>query len=162
MVAEASYKRNDKNINGFGKVDYKNKVKMHKNKVFKNHKLHLEPTRKPTKISQRDYERLLCLVYRENGGESFECQVYTTSAILNLWDSWGHKDFYEFTSHKNTFEPADILDSVTEAEKNLVKPAVDYTLAGGRVKDIKYFRADHYHDFGTPVYSIDNTFYSKE
>lgn len=163
MVAEASYKRNDKNINGFGKVDYKNKVFMYKNKKFKDRNLHLPATGKATKMSQRDYDRLLSLVYCENGGESFECQVYTTSAILNLWDYNGHKDFMTFTSDYNTFSDDPYkLNHISDWEKKYVKDAVDYTLAGGRVKDIKYFRTDYYHNFGTPVYSIDNTFYSKE
>lgn len=162
MVAEASYKRNDKNINGFGKVDYKNKVFMYKNKKFKDRNLHLPATGKATKMSQRDYDRLLSLVYCENGGESFECQVYTTSAILNLWDYNGHKDFMAFTSDYNTFSDDPYkLNHISDWEKKYVKDAVDYTLAGGRVAEIRYFRADYYHNFGTPVYSIDNTFYSK-
>lgn len=162
-VYSNTYSINDIGINGFGEVDYSSNGNQHTytNRNFRDKGLRLPATGQATKMSDRDYNILLRLLYRENGGESFECQVYTCSAILNLWDYWGHKDFKEYTSHKSTFEPADILDSVTKEQMAIVKPAADYVLSGGRVAEIKYFRADHYHDFGTPVYSIDNTFYSK-
>ena len=163
IVNSHTYNISDPGINGFGEVDYSSKGNKYTytNKNFKDKGLRLPATGKATKMSDRDYNILLRLLYRENGGESFECQVYTCSAILNLWDYNGHKDFKEFTSHKNVFEPADVLDSVTNEQMAIVKPAVDYVLSGGRVAEIKYFRADYYHNFGTPVYSIDNTFYSK-
>lgn len=170
MVGEHTFTLNKKVFNagdsnnystwtyGFGEVDYKGKSVSGKyDKLLKS-----EITGVKTKLSVAEKDVLMRSLYREAGGTSFLCQVYVCSATLNLWDySYSNKPLSSMLHTYTTFETAPTIDSVTEDQKKHVKDAVDYVLNGGRVKDIKYFRTNYYHDFGTPVTSIENVFFSK-
>ncbi|MGN0475750.1 MAG: CHAP domain-containing protein [Ruminococcus sp.] len=150
---------------GFGEVEYKSNSSI-RNKNFKDRHLRLPATGKATKLSDKERDLLLRNVYREAGGTSFECQVYCCSVTLNLWqESYSDWSLDKLVHNYGQFETAPTIDSVTEAEKKIVAPAVDYVLAGGRVAEIKYYRTDYYHHWSngqpTPVTNIDNVYFSK-
>ena len=150
---------------GFGEVEYKSNSSI-RNKNFKDRHLRLPATGKATKLSDKERDLLLRNVYREAGGTSFECQVYCCSVTLNLWqESYSNWSLDKLVHNYGQFETAPTIDSVTEAEKKIVAPAVDYVLAGGRVAEIKYYRTDYYHHWSngqpTPVTNIDNVYFSK-
>lgn len=157
-------------IYGFGEVDYQGKSTKVNSKYIKektkNFKYHLEYTGTKTKLSADEIDVLKRSVYREAGGEGFECQVYVCSATLNLWKySYSSWSLSKVVHTKKIFESAPTIDSVTKNEKKYVEDAVDFVLNGGRVKDIKYFQMYEYHNWGngepTPVCNIENTYFSK-
>lgn len=157
-------------IYGFGEVDYQAKSKKVDSKYIKaktkNFKYKLEYTGTKTKLSNSEIDVLERSLYREAGGEGFECQVYVCSATLNLWDySYKSWSLSRMVHTYRIFETGPKIDSVTENEKKYVKDAVNFVLNGGRVKDIKYFQMGAYHNWGngnpTPVCNVDNTYFSK-
>lgn len=157
-------------IYGFGEVDYQAKSKKVDSKYIKaktkNFKYKLEYTGTKTKLSNSEIDVLERSLYREAGGKGFECQVYVCSATLNLWQQkYSDWSLSRLLHKKDQFETADRIDSVTESQKKSVEEAADFVLNGGRVKDIKYFRTNHYHNDWvvnpTPVCHVDNVYFSK-
>ena len=118
----------------------------------------LEPTGEKTILSEREYEILAKLLYCEARGSSFEGQVYTCSAILNLSD-YRKNSIWNMAHDVNTFSPAPFVDSVKPNQMQY--DVIDYVLDGGRVPEICYFRMNHYHNFGTPVCKVDGHYFSK-
>ena len=114
------------------------------------------PTGEVTYTDERDF--LAKLLYCEAGGTSWECQVYTCSAILNLADR-NQMSIWDIGHNYNMFAVAYIVDDAvpTQTQYNVI----DYVLSGGRIPEICYFRCDYYHPFGTPVCAIDNQYFSK-
>lgn len=103
-------------------------------------------------------EILAKLLYCESGSTSWDCQVYTCSAILNLSDYTG-RSISNMASDKKTFSVAPWVWSAKPTQTQY--DVIDYVLSGGRISDVKYFRTDFYHKFGTPVTNIDNVYFSK-
>ncbi|MGN1131274.1 MAG: Ig-like domain-containing protein [Ruminococcus sp.] len=113
------------------------------------------------KLTSNEKDLLMRSLYREAGSTGFWCQVYVCSATLNLWKSeYSYLSLGEMLTNYNIYETAYTLSSVTSQEKSYVKEATDYVLNGGRVPNVKYFRTDYYHSFGTPVTSIENVYFS--
>ncbi len=158
-------------IYGFGEVDYQAKSEKvdskYINEKTKNFTCHnLEYTGTKTKLTADEKDVLLRSLYKEAGGTGFECKVYVCSATLNLWQqSYSDWSLSRLLHKKDQFETADRIDSVTESQKKSVEEAADFVLNGGRVKDIKYFRTNHYHNDWvvnpTPVCHVDNVYFSK-
>lgn len=98
------------------------------------------------------------LLYCESGSTSWDCQVYTCSAILNLSD-YTERSISSMASDINTFSVAPWVWSTTPTQTQY--DVIDYVLSGGRISDVKYFRTDFYHNFGIPVTNIDNVYFSK-
>lgn len=113
-------------------------------------------TDKTKYTNERDI--LAKLLYCESGSTSWECQVYTCSAILNLSDYTG-RSVANMASDKKLFSVAPWVWSSTPTQTQY--DVVDYVLSGGRVGGVKYFRTNHYHNFGIPVTNIDNVYFSK-
>ena len=113
-------------------------------------------TGKPTYTNERDF--LAKLLYCEAGGESWECQVYTCSAILNLSD-YSDRTIWDMGHDYNTFSVAYIVDDAEPTQTQY--DVIDYVLDGGRVPEICFFRTDHYHNFGTPVCQVGAHYFSK-
>ena len=112
-------------------------------------------------LSAHEKDLLMRSLYREAGSTGFWCQVYVCSATLNLWKSeFSHLTLEGMLTNYNIYETAYTLSSVTSQEKAYVKDATEYVLNGGKIPDIKYFRTDYYHSFGTPVTSIENVYFS--
>ena len=113
-------------------------------------------------LSAHEKDLLMRSLYREAGSTGFWCQVYVCSATLNLWKSeFSHLTLEGMLTNYNIYETAYTLSSVTSQEKAYVKDATEYVLNGGKIPDIKYFRTDYYHSFGTPVTSIENVYFSR-
>ena len=99
------------------------------------------------------------LLYCEAGSMGWQGQVYVCSAILNLCDYSG-KTIWSAGHNANMFAVAPIVDSAHPTQTQY--DVIDYVInQGGRVSEIKYFRTDYYHDFGTPVCRIENVYFSK-
>ena len=113
-------------------------------------------------LTSHEKDLLMRSLYREAGSTGFWCQVYVCSATLNLWKSeFSHLTLEGMLTNYNIYETAYTLSSVTSQEKAYVKDATEYVLNGGKIPDIKYFRTDYYHSFGTPVTSIENVYFSR-
>lgn len=99
------------------------------------------------------------LLYCEAGGMGWQGQVYVCSAILNLCDYSNYTIWY--SGHiERIFEVAPYVDYAQPLQTQY--DVIDYVInQGGRISEIKYFRTDYYHDFGTPVCRIENVYFSK-
>ena len=104
-----------------------------------------------------DREFLAKLTYCEAGATSWECQIYTCSAILNLCDA-RNESLSSLGHNKNVFSVAPWVDSAEPSE--LTYEVVNYVLNGGRVENIKYFRTGDYHTFGMPVCKVGPHYFS--
>ena len=115
-------------------------------------------TNNPTSLSDEEYEILAKLLYCEARGMTWEGQVYTCSAILNLSDHSG-RTIWNMAHDANIFSPASFVDTVTPLQTQY--DVIDYVCSGGRIADICWFRTGHYHSFGTPVCEVDGHYFSK-
>ena len=99
------------------------------------------------------------LLYCEAGGMGWQGQVYVCSAILNLCDYSNYTIWY--SGHiERIFEVAPYVDYAQPLQTQY--DVIDYVInQGGRISEIKYFRTDYYHNFGTPVCRIENVYFSK-
>ena len=109
-----------------------------------------------TYTDERDF--LAKLLYCEAGSTSWECQVYTCSAILNLSD-YNKMSIWDMGHNYNIFAVAYIVDDAVPTQTQY--DVIDYVLSGGRIPEICYFRTDYYHSFGTPVCNIVPHYFSK-
>lgn len=103
-------------------------------------------------------EALGRLLYCEAGSTSWDCQVWTCSAILNLLDYFG-EDLYTAMHNPCRYDVQDRIDSVTPTQTQY--DVIEYVLGGGRVAGVAAFRTGHYHDFGTPMCEIDGVYFSE-
>ena len=109
-------------------------------------------------MSESDRDFLAKLLFCEVGGEDWDCQLYTCSAILNLRDRSG-RSLWEMGHDYNTFEVAKYVDGATP--NDMQYEIIDFVLSGGRVPEICYFRTNYYHSFGTPVCQVGAHYFSK-
>ena len=102
-------------------------------------------------------ELLAKMLYCEAGGEGWDCQVATLSAIINHIEFFdGNFGVLDITNH---FEPASYYRYKTPTEMNW--KVLDYVLSGHLIADIKYFQLYSYHNFGTPMFMVDGVYFSK-
>ena len=104
-----------------------------------------------------DKEFLAKITYCEAGATSWECQVYTCSAILNLCDA-REESLWRLGHNKDVFSVAPWVDSAEPSD--MTYEVVDFVLNGGRVENIKYFRTGDYHTFGIPVCKVGPHYFS--
>lgn len=102
-------------------------------------------------------ELIAKMLYCEAGGTSWDCQVATCSAIINFIEHYGG-DFVVL-DNSNKFDPAPYYRYKTPTKMNY--QVLDYVLSGHLIANIKYFRINHYHNFGTPMFAVDNVYFSK-
>lgn len=102
-------------------------------------------------------ELIAKMLYCEAGGESWDCQVATCSAIINFIEHYGGN--FAVLDNRNKFDPAPYYRYKTPTKMNW--QVVDYVLSGHLIANIKYFRINHYHYFGTPMFAVDNVYFSK-
>ena len=94
--------------------------------------------------------------YQEAGNCSEYCQWLVASTILNLADEQGGIENVVF--NYNTFNVAYCLYDATPSDTSY---AVARRVASGdRDYNVKAFRTDYYHDFGSPYTSTDNVYFS--
>lgn len=118
----------------------------------------LEPTPEPVVNTDPEEEILAKLLYCEAGSMGWQGQVYVCSAILNLRDYSG-RSIWNMAHDVNTFAVAGYVDYAMPLSTQY--EVISYVLNGGRVPEIKYFRTDYYHSFGTPVCNVENVYFSK-
>jgi hypothetical protein len=114
------------------------------------------PATEEMDAEEKDF--LAKLLYCEAGGEGWECQVYTCSAILNLSD-YSDRTIWDMGHDYNTFSVAYIVDDAVPSQTQY--DVIDYVLDGGRIPEICFFRTKHYHNFGTPVCQVGAHYFSK-
>lgn len=117
----------------------------------------LECSGRKITLSQTEYMWVAQMLYCEHRGACWEGQVLTCSAIINYCNAHGGYEHCLFDS--NCFSPADFFTTVVPNQMQF--DVLDYVINGGIIDNVIYFRADHYHDFGTPVCSCDNHYFSK-
>ena len=97
------------------------------------------------------------MLYCEAGGQGWDCQVATCSAIINHIE-YNNGDF-SVLDKSNHFSPASYYRYKTPTETNW--QVVDYVLSGHLIADVKFFQMGSYHSFGTPMFAIEGEYYSK-
>lgn len=115
------------------------------------------PAPTPNRVKEPEEDILAKLLYREAGGMGREGKIYVCSAILNLRDATG-KSIWTMAHDYNMFSVFNVDGANPDSS---IYEVIDYVVNGGRISDIKYFRTDYYHDFGTPVCRIENVYFSK-
>lgn len=106
--------------------------------------------------SEYEYDLLARTIYQESGICSEYCQWLVGSAVLNLADERGGIENVVFDY--NTFNVAYILYDCTPSELSYM--VAERLLTGDRDYNVKYFRTDYYHGFGTPYQNVDNVYFS--
>ncbi len=116
----------------------------------------LECSGRKITLSEQEYRWIAQMLYCEHRGACWEGQVLTCSAIINYCNINGG---YDYCLHNSVcFSPADFFETV---EPNQMQyDVLDYVINGGIIDNVIYFRANYYHDFGTPVCSCDNHYFS--
>lgn len=106
--------------------------------------------------SEYEYDLVARTIYQESGICSEYCQWLVGSTILNLADERGGIENVVFDY--NTFNVAYVLYDCTPSELSYKVAA--RVLSGDRDYNVKYFRTDYYHGFGTPYTNVDNVYFS--
>lgn len=106
--------------------------------------------------SDYEYDLVARTIYQEAGGCSEYCQWLVGSTVLNLADARGGIENVVFDY--NTFNVAYVLYDCTPSELSYSVAA--RVLSGDRDYNVKAFRTDYYHSFGTPYMCVDNVYFS--
>lgn len=106
--------------------------------------------------SEYEYDLVARTIYQESGICGEYCQWLVGSTILNLADERGGIENVVFDY--NTFNVAYVLYDCTPSELSYQVAA--RVLSGDRDYNVKYFRTDYYHGFGTPYTNVDNVYFS--
>lgn len=109
-------------------------------------------------LTDEEKEILAKLLYREAGSMSWEGQVWVCSAIINL-GKHSNKSIWEMAHNVNMFSVAPKVDSAKPKQRQW--EVIDYIQHHGTISEVKYFRTNHYHRFGTPIRRIGNVYFSK-
>ena len=121
-----------------------------------------QPTEPPTAIDilgEKEYYILAQLLWHEAGIMGWDGKVWVCSAILNLGEH-SNMSIWSMAYNGNMFSVASYVDTGTPSAECF--DVIEYVVSGGnRVEDVKYFRTDYYHDFGTPITKIENVYFSK-
>ena len=97
------------------------------------------------------------MLYCEAGGEGWDCQVVTCSAIINFIEHYDGN--FSVLDNGNKFSPASYYRYKTPTKMNW--KVLDYVLAGHLIADVKYFQLYAYHSFGTPMFKVDGVHFSR-
>lgn len=122
--------------------------------------LTLEGDRDP--ITDAEIDLLERVVASEGRGESVDCQEAIATVMLNRWQegSFGDTLTAVITADGQFADPYD--GEISIITHLAVKNALIYynTYCMCIPHQVLYFRAHHYHTFGKPYCSIDNTYFS--
>lgn len=97
------------------------------------------------------------MLYCESGGEGWDCQVATCSAIINFIEHYGGD--FSVLDNGNKFSPASYYRYKTPTNMNW--KVLDYVLNGHLIANVKYFQLYGYHSFGTPMFCVGGVYFSK-
>ena len=116
----------------------------------------------PTELIEEPQEEPVDLLYRVVQAEGYTMGVegmrYITDAILNLARDRGCSVYEVLTSGAYT-----VVNNGAIWRQSLYPEtieAVDAELGGQLDYDIKYFRTNHFHGFGTPCFAYGNVYFS--
>ena len=107
--------------------------------------------------TSEEKELIAKMLYCESRGDSWDGQVATCSAIINHIEYYGGS--FSILNNSVSFEPAPYY--MYETPNQMQYDVLDYVLSGHLIADIKYFRTDYYHDFGTPMFVAGEHYFSK-
>lgn len=102
-------------------------------------------------------ELIAKMLYCEARGCSWDGQVATCSAIINHIEH-NNGDF-SVLDKGNHFSPASFYRYKTPNQMQY--DVLEFVLSGHLIADVKYFRMNYYHNFGTPMFAIDGEYFSK-
>ena len=110
-------------------------------------------------LTDEELRDMAALVYLEAGGENYMCQKGIASVIINRM-VYTNSSLDDVMYAPNAFSPAKYIKSTTPSESCI--NAVNDVLTNGTIfpLNVLAFRADYYHDFGTPYMRIDDVFFT--
>ena len=114
-------------------------------------------------LSEDDIELMKRVVMSEAGSESVECQEMVATVILNRWQN---PDDFPETIYEVIYEPGQFSTKDNGEPTLSVEIAVYNAIVYYNTEmmccptQVLYFRNNHYHNFGFPYCSIDNTYFS--
>lgn len=107
-------------------------------------------------ISEYELDLVARTVFQEVGTCGEYCQWLVASTVLNLADEYGGIENVVFDYDK--FNVAYVLYKDTPSE--LSYSVARRVASGDRDYNVKAFRRDYYHSFGTPYISVGNIYFS--
>ncbi|MBQ9701333.1 MAG: cell wall hydrolase [Lachnospiraceae bacterium] len=120
-------------------------------------------------LTQEEMELLYTTVYCESGDQGYEAQVLTALAILNRVASDKYSDELKGVIYQRNkygapqFSVIDWPDFELRGWTSSVEEACNYAMQhNDHPRDMYYFRAGKYHDFGVPYMKINDTYFSTE
>lgn len=120
-----------------------------------------EPTEESGNIvtdnnSDTNIDLLARIIYFESGNCSEYCQWLVGSTAMNLADEYGSLETVAF--NYDIFNVANIL--YTDTPSSLSYSVTTRIINGDRDINVRAFRTDYYHSFGSPYTNVDNVYFS--
>lgn len=120
-----------------------------------------EPTEESENIvtdnnSDTNIDLLARIIYFESGSCSEYCQWLVGSTAMNLANEYGSLETVAF--NYDIFNVANIL--YTDTPSNLSYSVATRIINGDRDVNVRAFRTDYYHSFGSPYTNVDNVYFS--
>lgn len=119
-----------------------------------------EPTEESENIvtdnnSDTNIDLLARIIYFEAGSCSEYCQWLVGSTAMNLANEYGSLETVAF--NYDIFNVANIL--YTDTPSNLSYSVATRIINGDRDINVRAFRTDYYHSFGSPYTNVDNVYF---
>ncbi len=96
------------------------------------------------------------IIYFESGSCSEYCQWLVGSTAMNLADEYGSLETVAF--NYDIFNVANIL--YTDTPSSLSYSVATRIINGDRDINVRAFRTDYYHSFGSPYTNVDNVYFN--
>lgn len=106
--------------------------------------------------SDTNIDLLARIIYFESGSCSEYCQWLVGSTAMNLANEYGSLETVAF--NYDIFNVANILYSDTPS--SLSYSVATRIINGDRDVNVRAFRTDYYHSFGSPYTNVDNVYFS--
>ena len=106
--------------------------------------------------SDTNIDLLARIIYFEAGSCSEYCQWLVGSTAMNLANEYGSLETVAF--NYDIFNVANIL--YTDTPSNLSYSVATRIINGDRDINVRAFRTDYYHSFGSPYTNVDNVYFS--
>jgi hypothetical protein len=120
-----------------------------------------EPTEESENIvtdnnSDTNIDLLARIIYFESGSCSEYCQWLVGSTAMNLANEYGSLETVAF--NYDIFNVANIL--YTDTPSSLSYSVATRIINGDKDVNVRAFRTDYYHSFGSPYTNVDNVYFS--
>lgn len=106
--------------------------------------------------SDTNIDLLARIIYFESGSCSEYCQWLVGSTAMNLANEYGSLETVAF--NYDIFNVANIL--YTDTPSSLSYSVATRIINGDRDVNVRAFRTDYYHSFGSPYTNVDNVYFS--